>query len=102
MKEFEILSTDMAFHDSPDAGDPLCFCSRCKKKIPSNNIVTRAWPELGDHGYDPTAKGGTEFRYCENCMESMGATFAKPDPDYEGVESKMFEGPELSQPDDND
>lgn len=73
----KILETDRVFTDSPDAGDPACVCSRCGKQIPEIDApIIRAWPtELGDHGYDPEAKGGTELRYCNECCRKMGFSF---------------------------
>lgn len=78
----EVKQTDKFFYDSADAGDPVCICSRCEKKIPEKDApIIRCWPTgPGDYGYDAKAAGGTEFRYCRQCSESMGVFFGK---DYE-------------------
>ena len=79
----EILETDQFFYDSPDAGHPNCICSRCRKKIPEKDApIIRAWPdEPGDYGFDPSAKNGTEFRYCRECSEKMGIHFPDDPPE---------------------
>lgn len=80
-----ILETDKFFYDSPEPGQKECICSRCLQPIPrNNNPILRAWPtRKGDYGYDPEAKGGTEFRYCWKCSKEMGVDFGEPDPGFE-------------------
>lgn len=72
-----VLNTDKFFYTSPDAGEPDCLCSRCNKPILEVDApIIRAWPtKPGDYGFDPSAKHGTEFRYCRKCCEAMGLTF---------------------------
>lgn len=78
----EVLESDKVFYDSPGAGEAGCTCSRCGSQIPDQEEpVIRAWPsEPDDHGYDPKAIGGTEFRYCIACCESMGIVFIGKSP----------------------
>lgn len=81
-----VKSTDKVFYDSPDSGHPDCKYSRCGNIIPENQSpILRMWPtEPGDYGYDPNAKGGTEFRYCWPCSKEMGVDFGEPsNDDYE-------------------
>lgn len=57
-----ILETDKAFMDSPDAGDPLCICSRCAKQIPEEDApITRAFFDIGNE----------EYRYCQACWAGI-------------------------------
>ena len=79
-----IKSTDKVFQDSPDAGDPVCLCSRCLQVIAENDCPLRCWPEKGEVGHDPKAKGGTEYRFCHSCCEKMGIHYAINEPDHEG------------------
>lgn len=74
---FEVLPTDKYFYDSPDTGMPECLCSRCNKVIPEDDVPIRAWPEPGEYGYDAKAVGGTEFRYCESCLQAAGIYIGK-------------------------
>lgn len=77
-----IKQTDKFFYNSPDTGHPECLCSRCGKLIEEDEIPIRCWPTApGDFGFDPNAKGGTEFRYCEQCCKAMGIVFASDDGD---------------------
>lgn len=73
--------TDRVFYDSPDTGHPTCMCSRCGNQIREQEIALRFWPaEPGDIGFDPAAKGGTEFRFCQKCCEAEGMIFgSQPD-----------------------
>jgi hypothetical protein len=79
-KGIHVKPNDKVFYDSPDSGHPDCKCSRCGKPIPAKESpILRMWPtESGDHGYDPNAAGGTEFRYCWACCEAMGIKFSNP------------------------
>lgn len=83
-----VLTTDKFFYDSPDAGDANCLCSRCGNQIPEKDSpIIRAWPtDPGDHGFDPKADGGTEFRYCRKCSEAAGLYFG---PDYSDVDFNL-------------
>lgn len=77
---FEVKPTDIFFYDSPFAGDANCLCSRCGKHIEESEPPVRCWPDQpGEHGFDPLASGGTEFRYCRACVKTMGITFMKSD-----------------------
>ena len=88
----QIIPTDKFFYDSPDAGDSSCICSRCNKPIPEEDSpILRVMPtDLGDYGFDPNAIGGTEFRYCRKCSESMGIKYFDPlpEPDFESEEEE--------------
>ena len=57
----KILQTDRLFMDSPDAGDPICFCSRCGLAIPDGIGIIRAWPEQGEG----------EYRYHPACLGAV-------------------------------
>jgi hypothetical protein len=57
------------------------MCSRCGNQIRENETPIRMWPQPGDIGYDPNAKGGTEYRYCMKCCEAAGIKYATPLPD---------------------
>jgi hypothetical protein len=72
-----VKPTDKFFYDSPDCGHPDCKCSRCDKQIPDNECpILRMWPTApDDHGYDASASGSTEFRYCWDCCKAMGVNF---------------------------
>jgi hypothetical protein len=50
---------DRLFQDSPDAGDPTCFCSRCGQLIREETIAIRGWVDEG--------RGG-EYRYHPACL----------------------------------
>lgn len=39
-----VLNNLQRFFDSPDAGDPNCLCSLCKKIITDDEIPIRFWP----------------------------------------------------------
>lgn len=54
----EILPTDKKFQDSPDAGDPSCWCSRCLLPIGEDDVPLRAFPE----------DGSGEYRYHIQCV----------------------------------
>lgn len=44
LSALEVLSTDVRFFDSPDAGDPACVCSRCGSPIGEHVVPVRMWP----------------------------------------------------------
>ena len=79
-RELKILSTDIFFDDSPNAGEKNCICSRCKNKIKENEIPFRVFPNGEDfftkHKETGQTKNvniepanGLEFRLCENCQQ---------------------------------
>lgn len=53
-----ILSTDISFSDSPDAGLPACLCSRCKAQILQHEIPIRIY----------SSNPSREFRYHPSCI----------------------------------
>lgn len=53
-----IQPDDLPFILSPDAGHPLCICSRCHDPIPTHTIPIRIWLN--------NAK--TEYRYHAACL----------------------------------
>ena len=55
-----ILPTDRMFKDSPDAGDPLCICSRCLLPIGEADLPIRAFAESGrgEYRYHVKCQGG--------------------------------------------
>jgi len=59
MTNLELLPTDQAFADSPDAGDPVCTCSRCGEPIAEGVVPIRVWDT--EHGY-------REWRYHPACL----------------------------------
>lgn len=66
---FALKPDDVAFTDSPDAGNPTCICSRCAAPIPAGFIPVRVWPD----GMD------IEFRFCEQCLAASGITTSRPE-----------------------
>ena len=63
--EITILKEYTWFPDSPEAGDPGCFCSRCNEPIDEDQDPVRMWqtytPDMGDKAEF------REYRFCENC-----------------------------------
>lgn len=62
----EVNIDDVAFNESPEAGDHECRCSRCLQKIKESEFPLRYWTES-----EPVK----EFRYCASCMKGMGIVF---------------------------
>lgn len=58
----KVLQTDHLYFDSPDAGDPVCLCSRCSQSIPDGIGIIRIWPDQGEG----------EYRYHPACLGAVG------------------------------
>jgi len=67
-----VQETDKRFANSPDAGDPLCGCSRCGRKILAREFVMRCYDD----------ETNEEYRYCPYCTKKAGITFPE-DPDWD-------------------
>lgn len=61
------------FEDSPNAGDPGCICSLCKKLIEEVETPLRMIRERDNH----------ELRLHRHCAEKSIRDFGKPQPNYE-------------------
>lgn len=59
----EVRIDDVAFNESPDAGDPECRCSRCLQPIKESESPLRCFTE---------SRPVKEYRYCTSCMAGMG------------------------------
>lgn len=68
----EIRPTDTLFDISPDAGHPLCTCSRCGARILEMECVIRGATQNDEGDIDKNSK---EFRLCELC--STGVKYFK-------------------------
>jgi hypothetical protein len=73
-----VLDTDTPFNISPEAGDPLCVCSRCEAPIQEHECPLRV---LTTNEKGECDKNSQEYRYCESCMTKMGMTLAPDDYD---------------------
>ena len=71
-----IRTTDKAFDQSPDAGDPDCICSRCGNKILEGEFPIRFFTTNDAGEVDENSK---EYRLCEYC--TTGEKFVKRDDD---------------------
>jgi len=69
----EILEKDIIFWDSPEAGNPNCFCSRCANLIQEGELPIRIMikpetpEEIAQYGTDTW-----EYRFCEKCQYNAG------------------------------
>jgi hypothetical protein len=65
--------TDKLFSESPDAGHPECYCSRCNAHITSAEApILRIFCEPETEEEKEKYPGGAEYRYCDNCAKQMG------------------------------
>lgn len=69
----EVKIDDVAFNESPNAGDPECRCSRCLRQIKENECPLRCWTDK---------KPVKEYRYCTSCMKAMGISVSEPIDDW--------------------
>jgi len=79
--QFEILTTDTLYFDSPNCGDE-CICSRCGKAI--YNIALRFYPP----------NSNTEYRYhfaCQGIKTDQNDFEPYPDDDFEYYENPFVE-----------
>ncbi|MEW6304863.1 MAG: hypothetical protein AB1705_15415 [Verrucomicrobiota bacterium] len=65
LQQIRVQPSDVAFDESPDAGDPRCICSRCQRHLevgPQGDCptVVRVWN--GEEG-----EAALEWRYCALC-----------------------------------
>lgn len=49
------------FKNSPDAGHPLCLCSKCGKHIDEDEVPIRCWSEKAD----------IEYRWHVECFQEL-------------------------------
>ena len=85
--KIKILDGDRMYNDSPDAGEPNCWCSRCHEHITEGQVPLRVFlddtnliakDKNGNQINKPiSAANGYEYRFCELCQYDLGIKSAR-------------------------